>query len=339
MKKSSLIYPPQYESGIRYVLITPLRNQMKLIGFVYISSTVLNAFTEDFKKILHGIAPQLSSAVSNIIKNEEIQNKEKEKSFLLDFSSEIATVRTKEELASAVSASVNKLNQKRGYVIRRINEDGATMTPYVFDMGEREVDPKVLNALVSSSYPINDGIQNRVLNSLTPVLLNVEKEIQGGIKAGYLDYWKKMGFEKLVAVRLRNGETNLGMLLIDIDEINVPLLQGICAQISIAMANIMANEQIARKQAEQTFLIGFSHDITRVRTKQDLQDAISTVLNKTMNTQFVMIRVIEDDGKHLVPFMFDRTLFEKANAKIDFDKMAARSHYRRRNLHGTGAGK
>jgi hypothetical protein len=80
----------------------------------------------------------------------------------------------------------------------RINEDGATMTPYVFDMGEREVDPKVLNALVSSSYPINDGIQNRVLNSLTPVLLNVEKEIQGGIRAGYLDYWKKMGFEKLV---------------------------------------------------------------------------------------------------------------------------------------------
>jgi hypothetical protein len=35
-----------------------------------------------------------------------------------------------------------------------------------------------------------------------------------------------------------------------------------------------------------------------------------------------MIRVIEDDGKHLVPFMFDRTLFEKANTKIDYDKMA-----------------
>src|SRR5690606_14923917 len=149
-----------------------------------------------------------------------------------------------------------------------------------------------------------------------------DEEIERGTEAVYLSYWKKLGFEKFVAVRLRNGKTNLGMLLLNIDEINVPLLQGICAQIAVAMANITAYEQVTRKQAEQTFLIGFSHDITRVKTKQDLQDAISIVLNKTMNTQFVMIRVIEDDGKHLVPFMFDRTLFEKANAKVDFDKMA-----------------
>lgn len=312
-----------YERGVRHIMMTKLMKEGKPMGFIHTYTDNVDGFSKEFRDLMKGIAPQLSGAVSNIIKNEEIQNKEKEKSFLLDFSSEIATVRTKEELTGAVSAAVNKLNQKKGFVIRRINEDGVTMSPYVFDMGEREVDPKILNAMVSSSYPINDGIQNRVLNSPTPVLLNVEKEIQRGIKAGYLEYWKKMGFENFVAVSLRNGETNLGMLLLDIDEINVPLLQGICAQISIAMANIMANEQIAKKQAEQTFLIGFSHDITRVRTKQDLQDAISTVLNKTMNTQFVMIRVIEEDGKHLVPFMFDRTLFEKANAKIDFDKMAA----------------
>ncbi|MDX2049058.1 MAG: sigma 54-interacting transcriptional regulator [Chitinophagaceae bacterium] len=486
-----------YERGVREIMMTKLMKEGKPMGFIHTYTDNAEGFSKEFRNLMKGIAPQLSSAVSNIIKNEEIQNKEKEKSFLLDFSSEIATVRTKEELASAVGASISKLNQKRGYIIRRINDDDVTMSPYVFDMGEREVDPKILNAILSSSYPINDGIQDRVLNSPSPVLLNVEKEIQRGIKAAYLDYWKKMGFENLVAVRLRTGETNLGILLLDIDEINVPLLQGICAQISIAISNvrsieelerrqeeksillelsdeiaalrsrsdllhvantkikkllsihrfgimqidgdgatysvfmldhdntytalpefaeiytkkypvsdklfhslmkseqpiiwdvstiaedpvmpayvglwkkvglkqvlgnalraggknvgavlihleaghqvklnlakaissqlavavsnILANEQIARKQAEQTFLIGFSHDITRVRTKQDLQDAISTVLNKTMNTQFVMIRVIEDDGKHLLPFMFDRTLFEKANAKVDFDKMA-----------------
>jgi formate hydrogenlyase transcriptional activator len=312
-----------YERGVREIMMTKLMKEGRPMGFIHTYTDQVGGFSKEFRDLMKGIAPQLSSAVSNIIKNEEIRNKEKEKSFLLDFSSEIATVRTKEELARAVSTAINKLNQKRGYVIRRINEDDVTMSPYVFDMGEREVDPKILNAIVSSSYPINDGIQNRILDNPTPVLLNVEKEIQRGNKAGYLNYWKKMGFENFVAVRLRNGETNIGILLLEVDEINVPLLQGICAQISIAMANIMANEQISKKQAEQTFLIGFSHDITRVRTKQDLQEAISTVLNKTMNTQFVMIRVIEEDGKHLVPFMFDRTLFEKANAKVDFDKMAA----------------
>ena len=87
------------------------------------------------------------------------------------------------------------------------------------------------------------------------------------------------------------------------------------------MANIMANEQISKKQEEQAFLLDFSNDITQVRTKPELQAAIFRVLDKTMHTKLAMIRVIEDDGIHLSPFMFDRTLFEKA--EINFDEMAA----------------
>jgi len=130
-----------------------------------------------------------------------------------------------------------------------------------------------------------------------------------------------MGFKDVVGIRLRNGETNHGILFLDIEEINVQLLQGICSQISIALANIMANEQINKKQEEQAFLLDFSHDITQVRTKQDLQSAIVRVLDKTMHTQLAMIRVIDDDGLHMNPFMYDTALFEKA--KLDFDKMFA----------------
>jgi len=128
-----------------------------------------------------------------------------------------------------------------------------------------------------------------------------------------------MGFRDIVGIRLRNGEMNHGILFLDIEEINVRLLQGICAQISIAIANIIANEQIDKKQEEQAFLLNFSNDITQSRTKLDLQNAIFRVLDKTMHTQLAMLRVIDDDGVHLSPFMYDSTLFEKA--KVDFDKM------------------
>ncbi len=40
-----------------------------------------------------------------------------------------------------------------------------------------------------------------------------------------------------------------------------------------------------------------------------------------MHTQLSMIRVIDNDGFHLSPFMFNRTLFEKA--KVEVDNMAA----------------
>jgi formate hydrogenlyase transcriptional activator len=309
-----------YECGIKKAMITKLKNKMEIIGFVLVYSDQINSFPEDFKNILHGIAPHLSNAVSNVIINEELLSKEKEKSFLLDFSSHIATVRTKEDLASAVRTAIGKLNQKSGYVIRRINEDNASMSPYVFDLGTQQHDQKAITALAKASYPINDGLQNRILNSTIPLLFNVEREIQRGITSPYLQNWKAMGFKNFLGIRLRNGETNHGILLMDIEEINVPLLQGICSQISIAMANIMANEQIHKKQEEQAFLLEFSNDITQVRTKQDLQEAIFKVLDKTLHTKLAMIRLLEDDGIHMSPFMFDQTLFDKA--KTDFDKMA-----------------
>lgn len=316
------VYVPFWKKiGLQNVVGTALRVGGKNIGcaFLHINPEKTGEINS---RLLNAVCSQIAVAISNIRANEEIAQREEEKSFLLDFSSSMASVRTKEELTRVVSIAINKLNHKKGYVIRRINEEGNTMSPYAFDMGDRKVDPKLVNALLASSYPINDGVQNRVLNSAVPLLLNTKNEIRRGIKAEYLNYWEKMGLENFVAIRLRNGKTNIGMLLLDIDEINVPLLQGICAQISIAMANIMANEQIARKQAEQTCLLDFSHDITKVKTRHDLQSAISAVLSKTMNTQFVMIRVIDEDGIHMRPFMFNLTLFEKANMKLDAEKMA-----------------
>ena len=309
-----------YEKGVREILMTRLMKEGKPMGFIHIYSDKYGSFNNEFRNVIKGITPQLSSAVSNIIKNEELLNKEKEKSFLLDFSSDIVTVRTKEELVRAVRAGLSKLNPPGGFVIRRINEDNTTMSPYVYDLNKTH-DPKVISALEQARYPINDGLQNRVLNSSIPLLFNVDREIQRGITSAYLQYWKTMGFKNIVGIRLRNGETNHGILFLDIGEINVELLQGVCAQISIALANIFAHEQINKKQEEQAFLLDFSNDITQSRTKQDLQDAIFRVLDKTMHTKLAMLRVIDDDGVHLSSFMYDDTLFNKA--KTNYDKKQA----------------
>ena len=190
-----------YEYGIKKAMIAILKNKMETIGFVLVYSDQTDSFPDDFKNILHGIVPHLSNAVSNVIINEELLSKEKEKSFLLDFSNHIATVRTKEDLARAVRTAIGKLNQKSGYVIRRINEDNATMSPYVFDLGTQQHDQKAVSALAKAS-PINDGLQNRVLNSPIPLLFNVDREIQRGIISPYLQNCKAIGFNNFLGFRL-----------------------------------------------------------------------------------------------------------------------------------------
>jgi len=307
-----------YENGVREIMMAKLMKEGKPMGFLHIYSDKPEGFSDEFRSVIKGIVPQISSALSNIIKNEDILNREKEKSFLLDFSNHIASIRTKDELKQAVRSVLKKLNPDGGFVIRKINEDNTTTSPYVYDISTDN--PKIIDALRDAKFPVNDGLQNRILSSSIPLLFNVDREIARGISSAYLQHWKSMGIQNLVGVRLRNGETNHGILILHIEDINIPLLQGICAQISIAIGNINANEKVAQKQEEQAFLLDFSQDITRVRTRDDLQNAIFTVLDKTLQTKLAMIRVLENDGVHLAPFMFDRSLF--GTAKTDFDKMA-----------------
>jgi transcriptional regulator with GAF, ATPase, and Fis domain len=310
-----------YERGVREILMTTLRNEEKPVGFIHIYTDSTEGFSQEFRNIIKGITPQLASAVANIIKNEEILNKEKEKSFLLDFSSEIAAVRTKEDLALAVHKGLSKLNALRGYVIRKINEDGETLSTYIYDPAIANFDDPEWVALTTARFPLFDGLQNRVLESYIPLLFSVEREVQRGITSSYLHYWKKVGYKTMVGIRLHYGITNLGILWLGIEEINIQLLQGICFQISVAMANIIANEQVAKTQQDQAFLLDFSKDIARVKTKPDLQAAIFKVLDNALHSKLSMIRLIAEDGISMLSYMFDSSLFVKAG--ITFDQMAA----------------
>ena len=310
-----------YDGGIRELLMTTLWNANEPLGFIHIYTDKPGSFTPQFRNIIKGIAPQLSVAVSNIIKNEELQKKEQEKSFLLDFSNDISEVRTKDELEAAVRTALKRINPLRGYVIRKLNSDGNSLSTYIYDKSITNDSDPVLKELLQSKFPVNDGLQNRVLDSCIPLLFNVDIEIDRGITSSYLLFWKSLGFKRMVGIALRNGDIVLGMLWLAIEEINISLLQGICFQISTAMSNIIANELLESKNNEQAVLLQFSNEIAGVRTKDDLQHAIINVLRDLLDTKLAMLNIFDDDGFGLTSYMYDRSLFVKA--EIDFDKMVS----------------
>ncbi|WP_333862710.1 sigma-54-dependent Fis family transcriptional regulator [Sphingobacterium sp.] len=310
-----------YEKGIREILMAKLVRDDRPIGFLHIYTDKVNGFSQNFKALIDGIIPQISGAVSNIIQNQELLKREKEKTFLLKFSSQIAAVRTKEELTATVRNVLKELSPTGSFVVRRISGDTRSYTePYIYDFGTHPK-PTAKFDWFQPELPLNDGLQNRILQSSIPLLFDVDREIQRGILSGYLLYWKSLGIKTFTGIRLKNGETNLGLLLLETAEINIFLLQSICAQISTAISNTIATEKLIQKQQEQSFLLDFSNDISQQRTKEDFQSAISRVLEKTLSTKLSMIRVIDSDGIHLSPFMYDPTLF--SSAKTEFDKMAS----------------
>ncbi|WP_341835311.1 sigma 54-interacting transcriptional regulator [Chitinophaga pollutisoli] len=297
-----------YEAGAQEMIIKILGGNGSSKYSLMLFSREPGTFGAEAVGILKRISSQLFAVVSNIAANEEILERENEKSFLLDFSSDIAAVRSKADLALAVHTCLRKIATLDGYAIRKINEDQTTTTTYLYDESIETLDEALVQQLVSTKLPIEDGLQNRILASEIPLFLSVNSELNRGNTALYLQHWKNAGFNSVVGMALRTGNQNLGILWLNIGEINMALLQGICAQISIAMSNIIANEEILRREKEEAFLHTFSRDIAALRTKDDLQRAISNVLHNVLNIRLAIIRIIEEDGLTLSPYMYDETM-------------------------------
>ncbi|PWV48305.1 sigma 54-interacting transcriptional regulator [Chitinophaga sp. S165] len=311
MTRTPIWFKLHHEAGAREMIVKILGDEGSSKYSLILFADQVGSFGKEAVNIIQRISAQLFTVISNISANEEILKRENEKSFLLDFSSDIAAVRSKEDLAEAVSRCLRKLNPDLGYVIRRIDECQTTMSHYICDDTNFAEDDEELKEIMATKFPIKDGLQDRVLNSEIPIFFSVNSEINRGINVKYLHFWKRIGLRTMVGMTLRTGDTKLGVLWLGIDEINMPLLQGICAQISIAMHNSLANEELLRREYEQALLVEFSHNVASVRTKEELQIAISSVLHKVLNMKLAMIRILEDDGVTLTPYMYDKSVFEK----------------------------
>ncbi|HEX9151880.1 MAG TPA: sigma 54-interacting transcriptional regulator, partial [Flavobacterium sp.] len=75
------------------------------------------------------------------------------------------------------------------------------------------------------------------------VVFNVDKELEL-TNSGFAQLWKKVGFQNAYGALLKVGTSNIGTIWLLADKLDPLILKGICSQISVAIANIQANEKL-----------------------------------------------------------------------------------------------
>ncbi|MGX5856580.1 sigma-54-dependent Fis family transcriptional regulator [Dyadobacter jiangsuensis] len=233
-----------YEAGAREMMIKALPGEDTRRHSLILFSDETGTFNESAVQIIERISSQLSTAASNITANEEILNRESEKSFLLNFSQNIAAVRTKEELESAISEALQHLLGTRLAMIRIIEDDGETLTPYLWDTSLFTHVMDLFDQLANRRATVHEYFFAQVLASKEPIVIDIAEEEQKGNGPAYVDFWKKLGLNYVYASALRVGEQNVGTMFFLSDQLNLNVLKGLCAQISIAISNILANEKL-----------------------------------------------------------------------------------------------
>jgi transcriptional regulator with GAF, ATPase, and Fis domain len=229
-----------------------LRDRNKPIAVLFLFSNELVSFTPLQLRLAQSIGNQLASTVANIMAQERIQIREREKSLRLEFSTKMATARDRGGLGAVVKSYLKELFHMREYLITIPNEDNLTYRYFVHDLSNDEPTDAGFKAITSRAMPIAGTMTGAVLaSSETFRLFSIKDLIEH--RTYYFpsrSFWESARAETICGMKLIVANEVAGIIWVQPEQVNDPLFRGICAQIAIAISNILANEKIQRQLAE-----------------------------------------------------------------------------------------
>ena len=248
-----LIEAPAYvdfwkKKGVKQVVGISVRvGQTNLGCFILLHDQ--HCTTNINSNLFKSVSAQISLAISNILANEEIVNREREKSILLSVSDEIAALRNRSDLLHVVNTKLKALFSIKEFGIAQINEDGTTYSAFALDLEDNIKNHTDFKRVTSGKYMVNDKIVGSIIQSQDPVLFDVEKCAMEVGMPEFVGFWKAVGLHYVIGMAMRAGGKNIGCAFLHIDtnetaQIKNNLLKSVCAQLAVAVSNILANEKL-----------------------------------------------------------------------------------------------
>ncbi len=200
---------------------------------------------------------------------------------LLSFSNAIASIRDKQDLQDVVQNILNKLFTFNDMVIALCSDDAKTHKTYLVHFEKaREIPEDFGKVLALGKCPVDDGIVNTTLASSRPVSLQIADVMKWKTIPEYIRFWNANGIRQMVGAPLRVRGKAIGGLFFYSEQENgfqkneIDLIHNISLQLSVAMANIQANETIERQLRE---IDQYKQQLEK--EKDYLQEEIRTVYN------------------------------------------------------------
>ncbi len=308
--------PPNYiklslNTGLEQSLSISLHNAGEVIGILTLWSEKKNFFNSHHKRLMKEIANNISIIVINLLANENIARREEEKSVLLSLSNEIAALRNRDDFFEVVIHKIKKIFAVDGFAISQLNKDGKTYRAFKLEDQYRTKNPVFYNAILSDTYSVSDAVYSVIMNSEEPVLFWVDELAEKANIPTYVELWKSLGISQVVCVALRvggkfTGTASFHSLKKSPIDLKSSLLKSVCAQLAVKMSNILAYEEIARREEEKTILLSLSNSIAGMRSRSDFFDVVIAQLKKIFTFDGFAITYIHEDGKTFGVFNVDK---------------------------------
>jgi formate hydrogenlyase transcriptional activator len=224
--------------------------------------------------------------------SEQLVQKEREQSILLELSTRIAAARHREDLWNVITDQLLELFNSKYYTICLLNEDGETHTPFLHSQASSINSRTGETPIIADLHPVKDGVFDIVLAADRPVVFELQKVMKGNRVPPYVYRWFNVGVVEMLAVKICNGSQPRGLFYLFADKedafVNVDdrFTKVIADLLGTGISNILANETIERQLQEiERFKQRLENENRYLQEEQGLQNTFADIIGTSAEMQ------------------------------------------------------
>lgn len=306
----------EFKSGVKKKVCVRLRKDKLDIGLAFFNFSRQIDHSQADLELYHNFSSHLSIALSNVLANEEIARKEQERELLLSLITEIASIRNPQQLVRTITSELKEFLGFKHLSIGTLNEDQKSVDVFIVDPESVARFHPEYQQVAASRLPVNDGVISRVLDSPVPLSFNLD-ELAAQIELpAYLRINRESGIKQIIAMRFLREQLPFGTLVFFFDQetsispSKLSLIGGLGNQISIAISNILANQELERRAMEETRLVNLGYELRSVKDLDILWKTVELRLKELFQIEnFLVTMFHEDQKRHKSLFIQERSKF------------------------------
>lgn len=242
-----------YKNGIQQAVSVKLMRYQQVIGLWTLFFKSKQQWNNAALGLIQGVADLLSIAISNIEANETIEQRELEKSRLLDFSTAMASIQGKSELSRLMSRHIKELCSAVDYCLCWKSENKELYAPYLWETPVLAPESAEANRLLNVINPVTDRIFSRLQMMGDLIVFDMTEECSHPECPEYMHIIKRNGIMRLIGFPLYVGQEMTGIFFSNFDDMllnEANLVKSLCAQLALAVSNLIATEKVTNQLTE-----------------------------------------------------------------------------------------
>jgi formate hydrogenlyase transcriptional activator len=242
-----------FESGMSHVVFIKLISNGEILGFWVLWYDTAPADTATYLEQVEQIASVLAVPIFNISFNEQINRREKEKSSMLDFAGAIAEVKDKFELRKIFNHYLRNLCLIEDISLHWFTEDKKSHYCYFWGDEGGYTDDEEFQMLIKSEYTTDDIVFRKLIENGAAEKFRMSEIVKYHDAPLYLKLFSNPLFADFIGVPLFKGKEMVGVLFVkeyDANSADQPLFKGLCAQLAIAVSDLIATDKVIQQLTE-----------------------------------------------------------------------------------------